>query len=53
MLGSLPSFVGDLAEGQRAEIREQQKHADQKSEVADAVDDECLLAGIGRGVFLK
>ena len=44
---------GDLAEGQRAEVRQQQKHPDQEAEVADAVDDECLLAGVGRGGLLE
>ena len=32
---------------------DKQEHADQKSEVADAVDDECFLAGVGGGVFLE
>ena len=41
-------FCGDLAEGERAEVGQQQKHSDQEAEVADAVDDECLLARVGR-----
>ena len=44
---------GDFSEGERAEVADQQKDADQESEVADAVDDERFLAGVGRGVFLK
>ena len=45
--GFAQSLCGDLAEGERAEVGQQQKHADQKAEVADAVDDERLFAGIG------
>ena len=35
-------------EVQRAERAEEQEHAEHESEVADAVDDECFLARIGR-----
>jgi hypothetical protein len=49
----LAELGGDLAEGQRAEVGQQQKHADQEAEVADAVDDECLLARVRRRFLLE
>ena len=51
--GFAASFAAISAEGERAEVAEQQEDADQESEVANAVDDECFLAGVGGGVFLK
>ena len=33
-------------EVEHTDVREQHEHRDQESEVADAVDDECLLAGV-------
>ncbi len=30
---------------------EQQKHAEHKSEIANAIDDECFIAGAGVGVI--
>ena len=53
MPGLAASFAAISAEGQGAEVCQQQKDADQESEVADAVDDECFLAGVGGGVFLE
>ncbi len=44
---------GDLAEGERAEVGEQQEDADEEAEVADAVDDEGFFAGVGGGVRLE
>ena len=32
---------------------EQQKHAQEEGEVANAVDDECFLAGVGGRIFEK
>ncbi len=46
-------LCGDFAEGERAEVGEQQKQADQEAEVANAVDDEGLLAGVGCGCLLE
>jgi len=37
----------DIGEVQRAEVRDDQEHGQQEAEVADAVDDEGLLAGVG------
>ena len=51
--GSLAELGGDLAEGERAEVGQQQKHADEEAEVADAVDDEGLLARVGCGGLLE
>ena len=39
-------------EVERAEVRDQGEHADQEGEVADAVDDERLLARRGAGTLL-
>ena len=36
---------------QRAELPEQQEQAQQEAEVADAVDQECLVAGVGGGLL--
>ena len=47
------SLRGDFAEGERAEVAEQQKNTDEKAEVADAVDDEGFFACIGGGVALE
>ena len=44
---------GDLLEIQRAEGRKQQQHAEDKAEIADAVDDERLLAGVGGRLFAE
>ncbi len=44
---------GDIAEAERAEGRKHEKDSDEKSEVANAVDDEGLLACVGGGVFLE
>src|SRR5213595_1447260 len=41
----------ELREIERAESFEEQKHAEHEAEVADAVDDECLFAGVRRGFF--
>ena len=46
----LADVAGDLPEAERmraAEAPEEQEHAEQEAEVADAVDDERLLAGDG------
>ena len=39
----------DLREVEAAEVRDQQEHRQQETEVADAVDDEGLFAGVGGG----
>ena len=39
-----------VVKSERAEVGDQQKHREQEAEVADAVDDEGLLAGVGGGV---
>ncbi len=44
---------GDLAEGERAEGGKDEEDADEEAEVADAVDDEGLFAGVGGGVALE
>ena len=36
-----------------AEVGDEQEHRQQEAEVADAVDDEGFLAGVGGGVFLE
>src|SRR5262249_59779130 len=41
------------AEIQRSEVLDEEEHADQEGEVANAVDDEGLLAGVGGRVFVK
>ena len=41
----------DLAEIERAEVLDHQEHGEQEAEVADAVDDEGFLAGVGGGVL--
>ena len=51
--GLTASFDGDLAEGERAEVGQQQEDSDEEAEVADAVDDEGFLAGVGGGVALE
>ena len=43
-------FAADFSERQRAEVGEQQKDTDEKTEVADAIDDEGLLARSGRQI---
>src|SRR5581483_10617777 len=40
----------DVRKIERAEVCDEEEHREQESEVADAVDDEGLLAGIGGGV---
>ena len=37
----------EVDEVQRAEVLEEQEHPEDEAEVADAVDDERLLAGVG------
>ena len=39
----------DLGEVERAEVGDEEEHREQEAEVADAVDDEGLLAGVGGG----
>ena len=50
--GGEPRLCRDAGEQivivERAEIREQGEHAHEEGEIADAVDDERLLAGVGR-----
>ncbi len=46
-------FRGDFAEGEGSEIRQQQEHADEEAKVANAIDDESFLAGIGCGFLLE
>src|ERR1700683_2625368 len=41
----------DLAETERAEVRDEDEHREQKPNVSDAVDDEGFSAGTGGGVF--
>ena len=41
----------ELLEVQRAELGEENQHAEDEAEVADAVDDKRLLAGVSRGRF--
>ncbi len=43
----------DLAEGQGAEVTQQQEHGNEEAEVTDTVDDEGLLACIRGGLALK
>ncbi len=43
----------DLREAQAAEVNDQQEHRQQKAEVANAVDDECLLARVSRRFLLE
>ena len=38
---------------ERAEVGDEQEHGEQEAEVADAVDDEGLLAGVGGGVLVE
>ncbi len=42
-----------LSEVERAEVGDEEKHGEQKAEVADAVDDKGFLAGVGGGVALE
>ena len=42
----------ELLEVQRAERRPEQQHAEHEREIADAVDDERLLARVGRRLLL-
>jgi hypothetical protein len=44
---------GDLLEVERAEAGEDQQRAEDEAEVADAVDDEGLLAGVAADFFLN
>ena len=48
--GFAARLVADLAEAEGAELGEQQEHAEEEAEVADAVDDEGFSAGV-RGGF--
>ena len=43
----------DGAEVEGAEVGDQEKHGEKEAEVADAVDDEGLLAGVCGGVLFK
>ena len=43
----------DVREAQRAEDRQHEQHAEQEAGVADAVDDERLLARIARGLLVE
>ena len=43
----------DVGEVERAEVRDEEEHREQEAEVADAVDDEGFLAGVGGGVLLE
>ena len=43
----------DVGEVERAEVGDEEEHGEQEAEVADAVDDEGFLAGVGGGVLLK
>ena len=43
----------DVAEAEGAELGDEEEHGEQEAEVADAVDDEGFLAGVGGGVFLE
>ena len=52
-LGMRVDGVEDVREVERAEVRDEQEHREQEAEVADAVDDEGLLAGVGGGVLLE
>ena len=45
--GSALAAVADADEVERPQIREHQEHRDEETEVADAVDDERLLARVG------
>src|ERR1039458_4366521 len=42
-----------LGEIQRPEILEDQKHRQRKSEIANTVDDESLVAGVGRELLVE
>src|SRR5260370_7248973 len=50
--GQRGRVVKDRTEIERAELTEEQKQAQKETEIADAVDPECLVAGI-RGGFLQ
>jgi hypothetical protein len=43
----------DGGEVERAEVRDEQEHREEKAEVADTVDDEGLLACVGGGVLAE
>ncbi len=43
----------DVGEVERAEVADEEEHGEQEAEVADAVDDECLAAGVGGGGLLE
>ena len=45
--------VEDVAEVERTELANDEEHREQEAEVADAVDDEGLFAGVGGGVLLE
>ena len=46
-----PHLIGEVLEVERPERRPQQRHPEDERKVADAVDDERLLAGVGRGLL--
>src|SRR5262249_47583416 len=52
-LGMLRDRGEDGGEVKRAEVRDEEEHREEEAEVADAVDDEGLLAGVGGGVLLE
>ena len=43
----------DFGEAQRAEVPGDEKHAEQESGVADAVDDECLVGRVAGGLAME
>src|SRR3954449_1293542 len=45
--------VEDVTKVERAELVDHEKHREQKSDVADAVDDERFFAGVRGGVALE
>ena len=51
--GFYGEFGGDHVKGEGTEVSEQQEHADEEAEVADAIDDEGLHAGAGCGGLLE
>src|SRR5438105_3036779 len=46
-------MLKDVVVVQRPEFLDDEKHSNQKSEIADAVNDEGFFAGIGGGIFEK
>ncbi len=52
-LGVDADRVEDVREVERTEVADDEEHREQETEVADAVDDEGLFAGVGGGVLLE